>query len=285
MKKLIDLHAHTTASDGTYTPRELVNYAKEKGLSLIAITDHDTIDGVDEALDEGSKLGIEVIPGIEIGAIFRGEMHLLGYFKSDNYKNINLLLNRLKRAREDRNIKIINKLNELGFDISINEVKTFSRGKIISRTHMANLMVKKGYVKNMDMAFDKYLGEGKCCYFKKSKINPEEGIKEIINAGGIPVLAHPIYLHLDNQKLGELLQVLKAYGLVGIEIFYADHTNEYIGFLSRLAQKIGLLPTGGSDFHGANRTRSDLGVGKGNLSIDYSLYEGLIKEYIKESVK
>ncbi|MEN8907370.1 MAG: PHP domain-containing protein [Clostridiales bacterium] len=279
MKKLIDLHTHSTTSDGSYTPRELIKYAKEKGLSLIALTDHDTINGVEEAIEEGDRIGIEVMPGIEISVNGGREMHMLAYFTRDNYKSVDNMLNNLREAREERNIKMLDKLTQLGFPISLEEAKQEMNGEILARPHIANLMLKRGYVKSKDEAFEKYLGDGKIAFFSKGKISAKEAITTIKKFGGLPVLAHPVHLNVDNLKLEEIIIELKEYGLIGMEVFYADNTNQYTGFLSRLAIKYNIIGTGGSDFHGSNRERTDLGVGRGNLKIDYSVYEKLNQKF------
>jgi predicted metal-dependent phosphoesterase TrpH len=252
MDKFIDLHTHSTVSDGTMTPSELVRYAKKVGLSALALTDHDTIDGVDEALREAEKVGLEVIAGVEISADFTStsEMHLLGYFFEGNHKRLTPLLNRLKASREERNPKMIKKLNELGFDISLDDVKREARDKLVGRPHIASALVKKGYVKNISEAFSKYLSVGKPAYVKREKLVPKEAIEEIVRCGGIPVLAHPIYLNITLEELYSLLYELKKYGLEGIEAFYSDNTPHETMLFSRLAIIHNLIPTGGSDFHG-----------------------------------
>jgi predicted metal-dependent phosphoesterase TrpH len=282
MKKLIDLHTHTTASDGTYTPSELVRYAKTIGLSLIAITDHDTISGIEEALYESKNVGIEILPGVEISVSDEIEIHMLSYFKEDNYKDVDIMLEPLRLERETRNVKVIDKLNELGYHCTVEEAKKISRGDILARPHIARLMLNKGYVKSIDEAFEKFIGEGKKAFFPKARITAKEAITKVVELGGLPVLAHPVHLKLQNDELEKLLEKLISFGLVGMEVFYADNSNDYTGYLSRLAVKYGLVSTGGSDFHGTNRGRTDLGVGKGNLRIDYRNYEDLAKRFKTE---
>ncbi|MCR4436204.1 MAG: PHP domain-containing protein [Clostridiales bacterium] len=275
MDGIIDLHTHTTASDGSMNPGALVRHARAKGLAAIAVTDHDTVDGIEEALEEGEKLGIEVVPGLEISVDYKPEMHILGYFFNNTYKNIRGTLNRLKRSREVRNPKIIGKLNELGFCISLDEVKAEAKGEIVGRPHIAKVLMDKGYVKSIEEAFDKYLSSGKPAYFKKEKLTPEEGIRKIIEAGGIPALAHPIYLNLSLSQLDDLLGRLKQAGLKGIEAYYVDNTKDETGNFLRLAMKHELLATGGSDFHGSFKPDIEIGVGRGNLQIHYEVLEKL----------
>lgn len=275
MDRRIDLHTHSTASDGSMSPRELVRHAKESGLSAIAITDHDTIDGVEEALDEGAKLGIEVLAGVEVSVDFEPEMHILGYFFGSNYKNIAPTLVKLKKSRDERNPKMVEKLKSLGFDITMEEVQAEAKGNIVARPHMASVLFKKGYVKSIREAFDKYIAEGKPAFVKKEKMSPEECIETIKNAGGIPVIAHPIYLNLTLSKLDNLVERLKKAGLKGIETYYVEHSKEDVGNLLRIAIKHDIVPTGGSDFHGTFKPDINIGVGRGNLIVPYQVIERL----------
>ncbi len=275
MEKLIDLHAHTTASDGSMRPAELVRQAKEAGLCAIAVTDHDTVSGVEEAQEEGRRIGVEVIAGVEIGVEFLPEMHMLGYFFNDSYKNIGAVLSELINNREMRNPKIIAKLNELGFDISNDEVVSASEGDVIGRPHIAKVMVDKGYVKTINEAFDKYLASGRPAYFKKDRLSPYQGIQEILKAGGIPVLAHPMHLDLGLAQLDELLFRMASVGLKGVEVYYVDHPYNFKEQVKYLAKKHKLIATGGSDFHGSFKPEIKLGKGYGKLKIPYSILEEL----------
>lgn len=293
-ERTIDLHTHTTASDGSMTPAELVRHAYEKGLSAVAITDHDTMNGVEPAVEEGRRLGIEVIRGVEISVDFSKwggscgasspdsltmkclapssfEMHLLGYFFNGKYPSITKTLEELREKREQRNPKIVKKLNELGFDITLSEVNRLAAGGNAGRPHIARIMIEKGYVASMKEAFDKYLAAGKPAYFKKDKLTPAEGISEIINAGGVPVLAHPIYLFMNREKLDILLEQLAAAGLKGIEAYYTDNTPEQTAELLYLSEKYKLLATGGSDFHGSFKPDIEIGSGRGSLKVPYHL--------------
>lgn len=275
MVKLIDLHTHSTASDGSMSPRELVRYAKEKGLCAIAITDHDTVEGLPDALDEAEKIGLEVIPGLEIGVDFIPEMHILGYFFNESYSNIREILIRLRKNRDERNPKIIDKLNKMGFSITMREVEDEADGLVVGRPHIAKVLMQKGYIDSVPEAFDKYLGSGKPAYFKKDRLTPEQGINEIIKSGGVPVLAHPVYLGLNMSQLDKLLDTLISYGLKGIEAHYVGNTQDDTGNLLRLAIKHNLLVTGGSDFHGSFKSDTEIGTGHGNLRIPYELLEKL----------
>ncbi len=295
---MIDLHTHSTASDGSMTPAELVRHAFAKGLGAVALTDHDTVNGVEQALEEGEKLGIEVIPGVEIGVSysrpdisscsippelpqlecsisFDPEMHLLGYFFSEKYGDILKTLKELQEKREQRNPKIVSRLKELGFDISMSEVNSLAAGGIVGRPHIARAMIDKGYVANIEEAFDKYLASGRPAYFKKDKLSPAEGISEITRAGGVPVLAHPIYLERSADQLDILLGQLAGMGLRGIEAYYSENTEAQTSELLLQAQKHKLLVTGGSDFHGRFKPDIEIGSGRGSLKVPYSLLERL----------
>jgi len=276
MDKIIDLHTHSIASDGSMSSTELVRHAKEKGLAAIALTDHDTVDGVKEALEEGERIGLEVIPGIEISVDYKPEMHILGFFLNINeYTSIRKELGLIKQGREERNKKIINKLNRLGVDITEEEIKKVAVGDITGRPHIARVLMSKGYVKTMDEAFDKYLSKDGLAYFKRFELQPIDGIKAIKNAGGIPVIAHPVFLRKSYDDMDKLLKELKEYGLAGIEAIYSENSKEDTGNLLRLAIKHQLLVTGGSDFHGTFKSGIELGRGRGNLKVPYELLERL----------
>lgn len=270
---LIDLHVHTTASDGTLTPAGLVAHARQKGLRAVAVTDHDTVEGLPEALAEADKSGFEVIPGVEISVDYQGgEMHILGYYVDPSSEPLLVSLAQLQEYRRERNPKVIRKLRELGMHISLEEVEAAAGGNVIGRPHFAAVLVRKGYAASTQEVFDKFLGAGQPAYVKKEKLTPEEGIELIGRAGGIPVLAHPKYLRDHNaDRLSALLRKLEAVGLKGVEVYYTTHTPEETDLYLRLAREYSLLITGGTDFHGANKPEIELGVGTGDLQIPYEL--------------
>jgi len=279
----IDLHIHTTCSDGSLTPSQVVQYAKEKDLKAIAITDHDTIDGNEEALKEGKRQDIEVIPGVEISVEYSpGSMHMLGYFITTDDTTLKEKLTLLQGSRADRNPKIIERLKELGLALTYDEVVQESGGGQVGRPHIAQVLLKKGYVKNFQEAFDKYLGKGAPAYSDKFRFGAEEAITTIIDAGGIPVLAHPFTLFCKgSEELEALVKKLVSKGLQGIEIYYSEHNQRQISQYSKLAEQHNLAITGGSDFHGKNMKGIDLGTGRGNLKVPYSLFENL-RSLLKE---
>ncbi len=267
----IDLHTHTTASDGSMAPAELIRYAYDKGLAAVAVTDHDTVGAVEQAIEEGKKIGIEVIAGVEISVDFSSELHLLGYFLDGDYEPMLKTLEELRIRREQRNYRIVNRLNELGVSISIEEVNDKAEGGVTGRPHIARALIKKGHVEDMGDAFEKYLGVGRPAYFRKDKLTPQDGIGEIIRSGGIPVLAHPFFIGLPYEQLDRLVEGLTGYGLKGIEVYYSWHTEEQTSQLLQIARKHGLIATGGSDFHGSFKSDIEIGSGRGSLKVPYSV--------------
>ena len=278
----IDLHIHSTASDGSFTPAEILDYAQKLNLAAIAITDHDSIDGSREALRIGIPPSLNFLTGVEISAAHppflpgSGSFHILGYdIQLDNHR-LNQELGKLQDARKNRNPAILDRLNELGFRISLEDVRQEVNDGQLGRPHIAYAMVKKGFVASIDEAFDKYLGTTGTAYVDKYRISCEQAINIIRGAGGVPVLAHPALLNIENnQKLDALLQNLMKLGLAGIEVYYPGHSLQQIQEYSELAEKHGLLMTGGTDFHGTITPQIKMGSGKGSLFIPYLLYEKL----------
>ena len=270
----IDLHTHSTASDGSFSPTELVKLAKEMGLRALALTDHDTIEGLEEFIKTGKELDLETVPGTELSAYFeKGTLHILGYFIDFHSPKLKDRLKKLQEARAERNPKIVKKLQALGIPITYEEVVAISGGGQIGRPHFAKLLLQKGIVKTFDEAFERFLKKGAPAYVEKDKIFPRECLEIILEAGGIPVLAHPFTLHLENDALEAFVKQLKDWGLRGIEAYYTEHTPAQTAFYLKLAEKYGLCVTGGSDFHGDNKPHIALGKGRGNLDIPYSLLE------------
>ena len=273
----VDLHLHTTASDGAMTPSAIVRYAKTKGLEAIAITDHDTIEGLDEGLREGEKIGFEVIPGVEISAEYSpGSMHLLGYFFEVHDPLLKGKLDYLQKARADRNPKIIENLNRLGIKILYDEVVKASGGGQVGRPHFAQVLIEKGYVRSFQEAFDRFLKKGAPAYVDKLRFKPKEAISFIKESGGVTVLAHPKTLGMNGSSALEntLLDLIEI-GLEGIEVFYPEHTPLEVAQFRALAERYGLLMTGGTDYHGIAKEELDIGVGRGEMRLPYSLVEGL----------
>ena len=280
--QVVDLHVHTSVSDGTYSPRAAVELAKQGGLRAIAITDHDTVQGNKEALDAGKELGLEVIPGVEISVEWeKRAVHILGYFIDWQNDVLASELQNLVRFREERNPKIIEKLNALGVAISYTEVKEVAGEGTIGRPHFAQVLVEKGYVRDGDEAFTKYLQRGAPAYVEKKRLTPREGVTLIRNAGGIAVLAHPFTIEgIDGRRLEHVITHFKQEGIEGVEVFYSMHTQEQTRQLEALAKKHGLLITGGTDFHGAQKPKLRLGKGFGNLHVPYHWLEEM-KNYLR----
>jgi len=277
MKKFIDLHTHSTASDGSYSPAEVVRLAKEGGLAAMALTDHDTVDGLPEAVAAGQEFGVEVIPGVEISAQFPGgTMHILGLFVEYHNGRLDERLAVLKQARIDRNPRIIAKLNALGIPITMEKVDQISGGGQVGRPHIARALMEAGYVQDLQEAFDKYLGWHRPAYVSKFRFPPEAALAMIREAKGIPVLAHPFTLGLGSAyALKNLIIELKGLGLAGLEVYYSEHTPEQEALYLKLVRELDLQISGGSDFHGLNKPEITLGSMPSQDKLTYNLLEAL----------
>ncbi|GMX62280.1 PHP domain-containing protein [Paenibacillus elgii] len=246
-----DLHTHTLASDGTGPPADNVRLAAEAGLAAVAITDHDTVGGLREAMEAGLKYGIAVVPGVEISTVHVGQdIHVLGYWIDDTDPQFLARLAELREVRNRRNEMIVNKLQELGLSVTMDDVLESLRtskkaGDTVGRPHIADALVRKGYVNSMAEAFDRYLAKGAAAYVNPPRITPQQAVEWILEAGGAPVLAHPGLYGQD-----ELIPLLAEVGLVGVEAFHSDHTPEQEAHYEALAAAYGLLVTAGSDYHG-----------------------------------
>lgn len=275
--KYIDLHVHSTVSDGTFTPTELVAEAKRCNLSAFALTDHDTVRGFEEAKKASEGSGIEVIPGVEISAAYKKkDIHILGLLIDPNYEPLKRSLDAALLERDQRNAKMAQNLAAVGLDIDIERLTAaFSPGTVLTRAHFAKFLLETKQIKSMNEAFEHYLNADGPYYVPREYISPENAIKLIKQAGGIPVLAHPLVYHLPEEELDALIARLKDAGLEGLEIFYSSNTGFDEGIVRRYANKYHLIMTGGSDFHGANKPHISMGSGKGNLKIPYSVLENL----------
>jgi predicted metal-dependent phosphoesterase TrpH len=273
----IDLHTHTTHSDGSASPKELIARASSKGARSIAITDHDTVDSFVEARAASDRFGIEFVPGIEISADFSpGTMHILGYYVDDESTALKEKLAALKKAREKRNPEIAHHLEGLGFDISYDEVVQVAGNNVVGRPHFARLLVEKGYVRSIQEAFDRLLKKGAPAYVEKARLSPAESIELIHRAGGVAVLAHPCQLKLPSyEAVSELVAELAALGLDGIEANYSRHSTVERSTYSEIARQHHLLVTGGSDYHGSYKPDIDVVTGLGDLEVPYEVLEEL----------
>jgi len=288
----IDLHVHSNCSDGTYSPKELLDYAMKKGLSAIALTDHDTVDGLDEIMSYAKQLRNttitsdgsassanvipEIIPGIEFSTEYEGkDIHILGLYidhKSDAFK---IPLREFVHSRILRNQKMCCLLQKAGIDITYEKLLKEFPDCVITRAHYASYLLKYGYIKNINEAFEHYIGDH-CPYFvPREKVTPQQAVSLILSAKGIPVLAHPPLYHMSTQRLNTLVSLLKEAGLMGIEAIYSTYSASEERDMRKLAKQYDLLISGGSDFHGKNKPNLDLGNGYGKLYVDYSILEAI----------
>lgn len=274
----IDLHTHSTASDGTFSPWELVREAKRKDLEAIAVTDHDTTTGLKEAVQAGHELGIEVIPGCELSLDYSpGYMHLIGLWLPQHPIKLNATLQDLRAKRHTRNKQIIAKLQNLGIDISYEQVKALAGQASVGRPHIARILVQKGVVSSLNSAFADYLGKSAKAYAPKEKLTPAEAIQVLKQEQATIILAHPYSLALNSFDLQKEIKKLKKLGLNGIEVYYPGHTPEQKRIFLQLSSKMDLLPSGGSDFHGSVKPGIALGRGTGGLYVPYELLAALKK--------
>ena len=244
----VDLHIHTTASDGRFSPAEIVGKAIERGLDLIAIADHDTVDGIEPALAAAAAFpGLEVVPAVEISVdVSRGEVHILGYYVDYKDAGLNSALKVLRESRVTRAQRIINKLDDLDVHIDWQRVSEIAGDGAVGRPHIAEAMLEKGYITTLKDAFVNYIGKGGPAYVDREKLTPKEAVELILRARGLPVLAHPFTV--DDPEA--LVIELKKVGLAGIEAYYAEYASDKVTRLVDLADKYDLIATGGSDFHG-----------------------------------
>ncbi len=277
--RCIDLHTHSTESDGTMTPQELMEHAKEAGLSAIALTDHDTIRGLAKARPIAESLGLELIPGVELSTDYQGkEVHVLGYYIDEENKAFLGRLGDFVNGRDRRNEKMVARLREEGFDITMQGLYDEYPDSVVTRAHFARYLVEHGFVKDRETVFAKYLGDGCRCYVPREKITPFEAIKLIQLGGGLAFFAHPVLCHMNQQRLRTFIGELKSAGLDGIEAVYSMNTPQDEANMRKLAREYDLLISGGSDFHGSNKPHIQLGTGKGNLCIPYDILAKM-KEY------
>lgn len=271
-----DLHIHSKLSDGTESPEEIVKLAKSGGLKTIALTDHDNVDGVRDAAAAGKQLGVEVMPGIEFTCEVPGtEVHILGYFIDTEQPALLKELERIQEGRVKRIHKISEKLKTLGIDLRPEEVFKFSGRKAPGRPHVARALIAKGVVSSFKEAFDRFLEFKGPAYVSHYKLAPREAIKLILSAGGLPVMAHPAVTGRD-----EIIEKLTGEGLAGLEAYYPSHGPQQTEHYVNLARKLGLIPTGGSDYHGKNSGRE---IRLGDFSIPDELAEKLKDEHLRRN--
>lgn len=272
---MIDLHTHSTASDGSSTPAELVEQAKAAGLSAVALTDHDTVAGNAEAMEAGKQLGIEVIPGCELSVASpdgAGWLHIVGLWVPENPEDLQTAFDWLHDGRRTRNHEILDKLKSQGINITYEDVKQFAKGTV-GRPHIARAMLHQGVVGSMDEAFRVWLGDHGRCYVPKRKLDPADALRLLREAGATSILAHPFTLGLKGEKLDALLAELKEMGLQGMEVHYTEHSEGDTKRFLQAAEHHELLVSGGSDFHGMAKPKTRIAVGKGGLHVPDELLE------------
>jgi predicted metal-dependent phosphoesterase TrpH len=269
---MIDLHAHSTFSDGSLTPSQLAALARESGIAALALTDHDTMDGVPEFLKACEREGVEGVVGVEISAdVPRGTLHMLGYGVDLACVPLQDALRQIRAGRCDRNKLILDRLNSLGYALTWEEVRSLAGEDVIGRPHFAQALVNRRHVKSREDAFERLLAKGKPGYVNRFRLTPEDCIRVIREAGGVAVMAHPFTMEWGSKAMADEVRRLAAQGLGGIEVYYSEHPPELQDRYRAMAESLGLLITGGSDFHGDGNPAVRLGRGFGNLNVSDTL--------------
>lgn len=273
----IDLHTHSTASDGCLTPAELVERASRLGLAALALTDHDTVAGLDEARAAAARVGLELIPGCELSVVWPvGFMHLLGLFLPERPERLLAAMDHLMARRHDRNRRIVDKLNGLGLELTYDEVQAIAGEGSVGRPHLALAMQARGYVGSVEQAFQEYLGTRGRAYVPKDQFTPEQALAALKAEGATTVLAHPFSLRATGRVLENKVRKLKDLGLDGLECLYPEHSPDQTREYLRLAGKLDLAITGGSDYHGvAVKPDIELGTGNGTIELPYAMLDAL----------
>ena len=281
MHKIVDLHTHTTESDGSFTPEELIKEAKRVGLSAIAITDHDSISGIEKAAPFAEEFGIELIPGVELSTDYNGkEVHVVGLYINIDDENFLAKIKEFKENRDSRNVIIVENLQKEGFDITMDALLAENPDCVITRANIARFLYEHGMIPTIQTAFEKYIGDNCKCYVNRFKITPMDGVRIIKEAGGIAILAHPLLYHMSDATLQKMVDEMKDAGLDGIESIYCTYTPSEERKMKQFAKDNGLLISGGSDFHGTTKPKLNLATGYGKLYIPYEILE-TIKDHLK----
>ena len=278
--KIVDLHVHSCRSDGTLTPSELVDLALQKGLSAFALTDHDTTAGLDEAIGYAQGRDIEVIPGIEFSTEYKGrDIHILGLAIDWHSAAFEKRIRAFVDSRVERNRKMCENLSGAGIDISYEKLLTAFPGAVVTRAHYARYLLDHGYVKSLPEAFERYVGDHTPYFVPRQKVTPVQAVELILQAKGLPILAHPTLYHMGKDALQTLVSLLKEAGLVGIEAVYSTYSAGEEREMRQLAARNGLLISGGSDFHGSNKPGLELATGyHGKLVIPFDIWERFMKK-------
>lgn len=275
----IDLHTHSTGSDGTFTPTELVLEARRVGLSALALTDHDSVSGIDEFVRAGEANGIETVPGVELSTEYEDtEIHVVGLYIDPSNETLLAQLKAFRDNRDNRNLKMIDRLREEGFSITAEEIYARNPDSVVARPHIARYLVDTHQVKDMQTVFNEYIGDGCICYVDRYKITPMRAVELIHAAGGVAILAHPCLYHIPEDTLLRMIREMKAVELDGIEALYSCNEGDDERYYRQIASDFDLLLSGGSDFHGTNKPHIRLGSGKGDLVVPYEFLEK-IRDY------
>lgn len=274
--KRIDLHTHSNASDGSCSPAEVIKMAADAGLSAVALTDHDTMNGVPEALEAAQKINIECIPGIELSAVYGDrEVHIVGLFLEPKDPVLADRLAAFQHIREQRNLKMIEKMKAAGVDITMEKLRALEGDAVITRANLARYLVHTGYAASIKEVFDKYLSPGMPFYVPKTGVSPEDAVRAICDGGGVAILAHPLLYGFTPSQLDTCIELLKGCGLRGIETYYSTYSPADERNMKRLADRHQLLWSGGSDFHGSVKPHIQIGKGMGHLVIPYEVLKKL----------
>lgn len=279
---MVDLHVHSNKSDGTFTPSELVTMAIKKNLTALALTDHDTTDGLEELANAAAGKPLAVVPGIELSTEYEGkDIHIVGLFIDPTQSDFRAHLKAFVESRDDRNRKMCANLQEAGIPISYEALQEANPGSVITRAHYGTWLLEHGVVSSVADAFSKYLGDHTPYFVPREKVTPQQAVSLIQKAGGLAILAHPILYRMSRERLDILVRRLKEVGLTGIEAIYATYNSREENQIRQLASKYNLLLSGGSDFHGFAKPKLELGTGYGHLCVPDEVYFSLKKEHEK----
>ena len=273
--KTIDLHTHSNCSDGSMTPRELVKHAASRGVSAIALSDHDTVAGIDEAIEAGKEYGVEIVPAIEFSVQSATETHILGFYIDHKSEILTEALKKINAVRWQRTVNTCENLQKLGFDVTMDEALAIAPSGLIGRAHFARILMEKGYVASVKEGFEKYLANGRPAYDGTQALTAKEAVELINSIGGVAFVAHPHLIRLDDKELRSFLLSLKESGLTGIEGYYNEYTHEMQDYFQELAKELGLEICGGTDFHARMKPHIEIGIGQGNMQIPYEVLENI----------
>ena len=271
----IDLHTHSNCSDGSMTPTELVRHAAERNIKAIALSDHDTIAGIDEAIEAGKKYGVEIVPAIEFSVQSATETHILGFYIDHKSEVLAKALEKINAVRWQRTVNTCENLQRLGFDVTMDEALAIAPSGLIGRAHFARILMEKGYVASVKEGFDKYLANGRPAYDGTQALTAREAVELINEIGGVAFVAHPHLIRLSDSDLRAFLSELKEVGLCGIEGYYNEYTPEMQEYFQSLAKELSLEISGGTDYHAKMKPHIEIGIGQGDMKIPYSVLENI----------